>query len=91
MASEADPLYTTAQVREFFGNRSHMWIKRRMATAGLPRPIYLTGSRLRFWPLSKLVAWRDANDVTKSRVPQDISFVRRARNNRKPLLKRGKI
>ena len=33
-----------------------MWLHRKMATAGFPRPVYL-GGRDRFWKLEELEAW----------------------------------
>ena len=79
MATETEIYLSTAQVCERYGH-SHMWIERRMNDAGFPRPMYFTGSRLRHWPLSSLVAWEKKNDVTKSHVPQDISAAHQVRH-----------
>lgn len=49
---------SAAQIMERFGT-SHMWIVRRMADAGFPRPIRFGTSRTsrRFWRLDEVEAW----------------------------------
>jgi len=52
---------TAAQVRERYGNRSHMWIVRKLENdKTFPRPVKLGGSRFNFWELSKLEEWERA-------------------------------
>jgi hypothetical protein len=44
------------QLRNRYGNRSHMWVERRLKfDADFPRPIKM--GRLRFWDLDLLEAW----------------------------------
>jgi predicted DNA-binding transcriptional regulator AlpA len=80
MAPENETYLTTAQVCARY-NHSHMWIERRMADSGFPRPTYFRGSRLRHWPLSALIAWEEQSDTTASHVPQDISAAHKVRRS----------
>ena len=44
-----------------YGGRSAMWLHRTLTTdPAFPRPVYLGRGRLRFWRLSELVAWENA-------------------------------
>lgn len=49
---------SAAQIMERFGV-SHMWIVRRMATDGFPRPIRFTNARTgpRFWLIEEVEHW----------------------------------
>jgi predicted DNA-binding transcriptional regulator AlpA len=49
------------QVRVRYGHCSHMWIERRQKDAGFPLPTFLGG--LRFWRLSDLQEWDQAQKV----------------------------
>jgi hypothetical protein len=63
-----DARYLTAgQIRQRFGNVSHMWIVRRIADAGFPKPIKLSNSKSapRF---SKLAAV-EQRERDRARVP----------------------
>ena len=49
-------LIPAAKVRARYGDRSHMWIERRLHDdSGFPKPRYI--GRLRFWALEELEAW----------------------------------
>jgi hypothetical protein len=48
--------FTSRQVRERYGDRSHMWLERRLQSdPDFPKPVRI--GRLRFWDLDKLVEW----------------------------------
>ena len=53
----ASEYLTSNQLRARYGDRSHMWIERRLKDASnpLPKPIYI--GRLRFWLLADIEAW----------------------------------
>lgn len=66
MADEEEIYLTSAQVRARYGNRSQMWIHRRLnnPASTFPRPHRLGGGRLRYWLLSELREWE--KEKTKS-------------------------
>jgi len=52
---------TAAQLRERYGNVSHMWIERRLKRVpNFPRPVKLGGSGLRMFELDELEQWERA-------------------------------
>ena len=55
MINDAEFL-TAAQVRAEFGGVSKMWIERRMATAGFPKPVTF-GTTRRYWRISDVDSW----------------------------------
>ncbi|MFZ2079401.1 MAG: DNA-binding protein [Xanthobacteraceae bacterium] len=55
-AEEDEKFLSSSQVRQRYGDRSDMWIWRRLKDkSGFPQPIDICGRR--FWKLSDLVAW----------------------------------
>jgi predicted DNA-binding transcriptional regulator AlpA len=56
--SPQDVFLKAKQVRQRYGDCSHMWIERRLKDAGFPLPTFLGG--LRFWRLSDLQEWDEA-------------------------------
>jgi hypothetical protein len=49
-------LISSGQVLRRYGDRSHMWIERRLEDgSGFPKPVYI--GRLRFWRLADLEKW----------------------------------
>jgi predicted DNA-binding transcriptional regulator AlpA len=55
----ADVYLKTAQVRQRYGDASHMWIERRLASdKTFPRPVFF--GRMRYWKLSDLERWEAA-------------------------------
>jgi predicted DNA-binding transcriptional regulator AlpA len=46
---------TAAQLMMRYGGVSHMWLVRRMANDGLPKPVYF--GRLRFWRRTDIETW----------------------------------
>ena len=59
-SSRAEKTYlTAAQLRKRYGNRSHMWIERRLLSdSTFPRPAYF--GRFRFWALDEIETWERA-------------------------------
>jgi len=53
---QSNDFLSAAQVRARYGNVSHMWIERKLASEGFPAPVRF-GGRLRFWRVSDLLAW----------------------------------
>jgi len=52
---------TVAQLRERYGDVSHMWIERRLKRDHtFPRPVKLGGSSLRMFDLDQLEQWERA-------------------------------
>jgi predicted DNA-binding transcriptional regulator AlpA len=83
-SSTSPETYLTArQVRARYGNASAMWIVRRLANDGFPKPIYLAGAR--FWRIADLDAW-DAAEIAKPKPTRerDMATVRAARMHESP-------
>ena len=60
-----DEFLTARQLRKRYGNRSHMWVARRLKDdPDFPRPYYF--GQLRFFKLSDLEAW-ERQQAAKSR------------------------
>lgn len=56
VAMRDDVFLRSAQVRQRYGNVSHMWIERRLkGDPSFPRPTYF--GRQRFWRVHELVEW----------------------------------
>lgn len=55
--TESDAAFlTTRQVRERYGNVSHMWVERRLKDdSKFPQPMYI--STRRYWRLNELIEW----------------------------------
>jgi predicted DNA-binding transcriptional regulator AlpA len=73
----ADVYLRTRQVRERYGNTSHMFIERRLANdKTFPKPVFF--GRLRFWKLSDLEGWEKAQATRsgKARPARDTSAAR---------------
>jgi hypothetical protein len=63
--SAAAKFITTTQLRERWGNVSHMFIERRVkGDPNFPKPIFF--GRLRFWDVEEVAAWERAQ-ILKSR------------------------
>jgi predicted DNA-binding transcriptional regulator AlpA len=76
-SSDVDIYLKAAQVRQRYGDCSGMWIRRRIADAGFPEPIFLGG--LRFWKLSDLELWEvDQKNAPKARPARDMKQARAA-------------
>ncbi len=61
---------TAKQLRRRYGNRSHMWIERRLrGDPTFPRPVYF--GRFRFWALDELERWERAAVVARDRTPRE--------------------
>jgi len=61
-----DEFLTARQLRKRYGNRSHMWVERRLKDdPGFPRPYYF--GRMRFFRLSELEAY-ECRQVTRRQV-----------------------
>jgi predicted DNA-binding transcriptional regulator AlpA len=59
MPDEKPTYVPTRQVRRRYGDRSEMWIERRLRdNSGFPQPVKL-GAR-RYWRLAELEAWERA-------------------------------
>jgi predicted DNA-binding transcriptional regulator AlpA len=57
-----DPEFlTAAQLMARYGGVSHMWLVRRMAKDGFPKPIYF--GRLRFWRRAEIEQWECSKAV----------------------------
>ena len=52
---------TAAQLMARYGGVSHMWIRRRQAADGFPKPVYF--GRLRFWRRADIEQWECAKAV----------------------------
>ena len=52
---------TAAQVMTRYGGVSHMWLVRRMAKDGFPKPAYF--GRLRFWRRADVEQWERSKAV----------------------------
>ena len=52
---------TAAQLMARYGGVSHMWILRRMAKDGFPKPVYF--GRLRFWHRAEIEQWERSKAV----------------------------
>jgi predicted DNA-binding transcriptional regulator AlpA len=67
---QSDTYLKTAQVRQRYGDCSHMWIVRRQADAAFPPPVYF--GRRRFWRVADLETW-DAEQIKRAPpVPQSL-------------------
>ena len=56
-------------VRERYGDRSHMWVERRLKTdPKFPRPVYI--GRLRFWRIDQLESWELSLTTKSPRIPE---------------------
>ena len=52
---------TAAQLMARYGGVSHMWLVRRMAKDGFPKPVYF--GRLRFWRRAEIEQWERSKAV----------------------------
>ena len=52
---------TAAQLMARYGGASHMWLIRRMAKDGFPKPVYF--GRLRFWRRTEVEQWERSKAV----------------------------
>ena len=53
---------TAAQLMARYGGVSHMWLVRRMAKDGFPKPVYFGG--LRFWRRTEVEQWECSKTVS---------------------------
>jgi predicted DNA-binding transcriptional regulator AlpA len=61
MIGKSQQFLTAAQLRERYGNVSHMWIERRLQRdPNFPRPIKLGGSSIRLWDVEAIEAYERA-------------------------------
>jgi hypothetical protein len=64
MSERNQKFIAARQVRQRYGNVSHMWIERRLETdPTFPKPIYI--AKRRFWDLEALERW-ERDKATKS-------------------------
>jgi predicted DNA-binding transcriptional regulator AlpA len=52
---------TAAQLMARYGGVSHMWLLRRTAKDGFPKPVYF--GRLRFWRRTEIESWERSKAV----------------------------
>jgi predicted DNA-binding transcriptional regulator AlpA len=69
-AAKTKSYLTAKQLRGRYGNRSHMWIERRLTEdPNFPRPVYF--GRFRFWALDEIEQWERAAIVARDRTPPE--------------------
>ncbi len=67
MRTDTDTEYLNSkQVQARYGGVSHMWIFRAIRDHSFPPCVRFGNGRLKFWPVSAIVAWERRAIVTKT-------------------------